>query len=88
MNATVRVYFHSSSKKYNRVECWGPLKDAAKVAHNYNNIIFYSFVLKKHSGFSTWIKNENEISRLNLLDKMPLFYSILCAKLTSSRVFV
>ncbi|WMV26506.1 hypothetical protein MTR67_019891 [Solanum verrucosum] len=30
MNATVRVYFHSSSKKYNRVECWGPLKDAAK----------------------------------------------------------
>ncbi|XP_019250694.1 PREDICTED: protein STAY-GREEN LIKE, chloroplastic-like [Nicotiana attenuata] len=30
MNAIVRVYFHSSSKKYNRVECWGPLKDAAK----------------------------------------------------------
>ncbi|XP_059630613.1 magnesium dechelatase SGRL, chloroplastic isoform X2 [Cornus florida] len=30
MDAIVRVYFHSSSKKYNRVECWGPLKDAAK----------------------------------------------------------
>ncbi|KVH88075.1 Staygreen protein [Cynara cardunculus var. scolymus] len=30
MDAFVRVFFHSSSKKYNRVECWGPLKDAAK----------------------------------------------------------
>ncbi|KAL0351550.1 UNVERIFIED_CONTAM: Magnesium dechelatase SGRL, chloroplastic [Sesamum calycinum] len=29
MDALVRVYFHSSSKKYNRMECWGPLKDAA-----------------------------------------------------------
>ncbi|KAK4433728.1 Magnesium dechelatase SGRL, chloroplastic [Sesamum alatum] len=29
MDAIVRVFFHSSSKKYNRVECWGPLKDAA-----------------------------------------------------------
>ncbi|KAL0365921.1 UNVERIFIED_CONTAM: Magnesium dechelatase SGRL, chloroplastic [Sesamum radiatum] len=28
MDAIVRVFFHSSSKKYNRVECWGPLKDA------------------------------------------------------------
>lgn len=31
MNALVRVYFHSSSKIYNRMECWGPLKDAAEV---------------------------------------------------------
>ncbi|KAK3008871.1 hypothetical protein RJ639_014827 [Escallonia herrerae] len=31
MDALVRVYFHSSSNKYNRVECWGPLKDAAQV---------------------------------------------------------
>lgn len=31
MTAPVRVYFHSSSKKYNRVESWGPLKDAAQV---------------------------------------------------------
>lgn len=30
MDAAVRVYFHSSSKKYNRLECWGPLKDAAQ----------------------------------------------------------
>ncbi|KAL8134355.1 magnesium dechelatase SGRL, chloroplastic-like isoform X1 [Apium graveolens] len=30
MNASVRVYFHSSSKKYNRIESWGPLKDAAQ----------------------------------------------------------
>ncbi|KAI3821410.1 hypothetical protein L1987_08978 [Smallanthus sonchifolius] len=29
MDAFVRVFFHSSSWKYNRVECWGPLKDAA-----------------------------------------------------------
>ncbi|KAJ7965466.1 protein STAY-GREEN LIKE, chloroplastic [Quillaja saponaria] len=27
-HAIVRVYFHSSSKKYNRTECWGPLNDA------------------------------------------------------------
>lgn len=31
MDALVRVYFHSSSNKYNRMECWGPLKDAALV---------------------------------------------------------
>lgn len=30
MESMVRVYFHSSSAKYNRVECWGPLKDAAQ----------------------------------------------------------
>ncbi|RWV89858.1 hypothetical protein BHE74_00054350 [Ensete ventricosum] len=30
MEAKVWVYFHSSSKKYNRVECWGPLKDASQ----------------------------------------------------------
>lgn len=33
MDAYVWVYFHSSTPKYNRIECWGPLKDAAKV-HN------------------------------------------------------
>jgi hypothetical protein len=31
LDALVRVYFHSSSPKYNRTECWGPLKDAAEV---------------------------------------------------------
>ncbi|OVA02166.1 Staygreen protein [Macleaya cordata] len=30
MDALVWVYFHSSSKKYNRVECWGALKGAAQ----------------------------------------------------------
>ncbi|KAK9270534.1 hypothetical protein L1049_026115 [Liquidambar formosana] len=30
LDALVWVYFHSSSKKYNRMECWGPLKDAAE----------------------------------------------------------
>ncbi|KAK6938347.1 Staygreen protein [Dillenia turbinata] len=30
MDAIVRVYFHSGLQKYNRVECWGPLKDAAE----------------------------------------------------------
>ncbi|CAN1268516.1 Magnesium dechelatase SGRL, chloroplastic [Linum perenne] len=31
LDASVRVYFHSSSPKYNRIESWGPLKDAAEV---------------------------------------------------------
>lgn len=39
MNAIVRVYFHSSSKVYNRMECWGPLKDVAEV--KISNILFY-----------------------------------------------
>lgn len=40
MNALVRVYFHSSSKKYNRVESWGPLKDAAQVyIHTHRHIV-------------------------------------------------
>ncbi|XP_062159542.1 magnesium dechelatase SGRL, chloroplastic [Alnus glutinosa] len=30
LDALVRVYFHSSSPKYNRTECWGPLKNAAE----------------------------------------------------------
>ncbi|CAF1949767.1 unnamed protein product [Brassica oleracea var. botrytis] len=30
MDAYVWVYFHSSTPKYNRIECWGPLKYAAK----------------------------------------------------------
>ncbi|KAK9274053.1 hypothetical protein L1049_018867 [Liquidambar formosana] len=30
LDALVWAYFHSSSKKYNRMECWGPLKDAAE----------------------------------------------------------
>ncbi|KAE8100506.1 hypothetical protein FH972_018402 [Carpinus fangiana] len=30
LDALVRVYFHSSSPKYNRTESWGPLKNAAE----------------------------------------------------------
>ncbi|OEL31637.1 Protein STAY-GREEN LIKE, chloroplastic [Dichanthelium oligosanthes] len=30
MEAKVWVHFHSSSRKYNRIECWGPLKEATK----------------------------------------------------------
>lgn len=30
LDSLVRVYFHSSLPKYNRMECWGPLKDAAE----------------------------------------------------------
>ncbi|ONK56246.1 uncharacterized protein A4U43_C10F5620 [Asparagus officinalis] len=30
MEAVVFVYFHSNSKKYNKVECWGPLKEATQ----------------------------------------------------------
>ncbi|WOL03575.1 hypothetical protein Cni_G12295 [Canna indica] len=36
LEAKVWVYFHSKSKKYNRLECWGPLKDAMQIgAANY-----------------------------------------------------
>ena len=30
MEAKVWVHFHSSSRKYNRMECWGPLREATK----------------------------------------------------------
>jgi magnesium dechelatase len=30
--ATVWVYFHSNLPRFNRVECWGPLRDAAAPA--------------------------------------------------------
>ncbi|RCV14723.1 hypothetical protein SETIT_3G001500v2 [Setaria italica] len=30
MDAKVWVHFHSSSRKYNRIECWGPLREATK----------------------------------------------------------
>ncbi|XP_023551158.1 protein STAY-GREEN LIKE, chloroplastic-like [Cucurbita pepo subsp. pepo] len=35
LDALVRVYFHSSSPKYNRLECWGPLKDAVLGRHHH-----------------------------------------------------
>ncbi|KAH7519727.1 hypothetical protein FEM48_Zijuj08G0068000 [Ziziphus jujuba var. spinosa] len=30
LDCLVRVYFHSSLPKYNRMECWGPLRDAVE----------------------------------------------------------
>ncbi|KAF3440143.1 hypothetical protein FNV43_RR18421 [Rhamnella rubrinervis] len=30
LDSLVRVYFHSSLPKYNRMECWGPLRDAVE----------------------------------------------------------
>ncbi|CAN8302679.1 unnamed protein product [Cochlearia groenlandica] len=30
MESYVWVYFHSRTPQYNRIECWGPLKDASK----------------------------------------------------------
>ena len=45
--ALVWVYFHSNVPEFNKVECWGPLKDASSnVAHNGNN--------KKVSPISNW----------------------------------
>jgi hypothetical protein len=31
-NSLVWVYFHSNVSEYNRLECWGPLVEAAKVS--------------------------------------------------------
>ncbi|CAH2035606.1 unnamed protein product [Thlaspi arvense] len=42
MDAYVWVYFHSRSPKYNRIECWGPLKDAAKGKQKGNHQGFLS----------------------------------------------
>ncbi|KAG7648714.1 Protein STAY-GREEN LIKE [Arabidopsis thaliana] len=42
MDAYVWVYFHSSTPKYNRIECWGPLKDAAKGKQQGNHQGFLS----------------------------------------------
>ena len=32
LDSLVRVYFHSSLQKYNKMECWGPLRDAIEVS--------------------------------------------------------
>lgn len=36
MESVVWVYFHSKSHDYNKVECWGPLKDACQRMFNSN----------------------------------------------------
>jgi hypothetical protein len=41
-NAMVWVYFHSNVKEYNRVECWGPLVEAAKVLYTINPLFSFS----------------------------------------------
>ena len=33
MEAKVWVHFHSSACKYNRIECWGPLREATRRNH-------------------------------------------------------
>ncbi|EHA8586968.1 hypothetical protein COCNU_scaffold001223G000020 [Cocos nucifera] len=38
MEAKVWVYFHSKSKRYNRVECWGPLKNATQRTYNIRSV--------------------------------------------------
>ncbi|KAL7155803.1 hypothetical protein ABFS83_03G100100 [Erythranthe nasuta] len=48
MDAIVRVYFHSSFKMYNRMECWGPLKDAA-LGKGVDKINGYSSASKESS---------------------------------------
>ncbi|XP_008805855.1 magnesium dechelatase SGRL, chloroplastic-like [Phoenix dactylifera] len=38
MEAKVWVYFHSKSTRYNRVECWGPLKNATQRTYNIRSV--------------------------------------------------
>jgi len=45
LDSIVRVYFHSSSKKYNRMECWGPLKDAMEVILGSTEMSNFTFFL-------------------------------------------
>ncbi|KAL7260866.1 hypothetical protein ACSBR1_006519 [Camellia fascicularis] len=44
LDAFVRVYFHSSLKKYNRVECWGLLKDAAQTRRSNQRFVKFENV--------------------------------------------
>ncbi|XP_073098794.1 protein STAY-GREEN LIKE, chloroplastic isoform X3 [Elaeis guineensis] len=47
MEAKVWVYFHSKSKRYNRVECWGPLKNATQRTYNIRSVDFRTAVAAK-----------------------------------------
>lgn len=38
MDAKVWVHFHSSARKYNRVECWGPLGEATATGKRRRNL--------------------------------------------------
>lgn len=47
MESVVWVYFHSNSNKFNKVECWGPLKDACqRTFHTRSNGLQRSFLSK------------------------------------------
>lgn len=48
LDSIVRVYFHSSSKIYNRMECWGPLRDAMEV-------ILGNTEMSNFTIFLTWV---------------------------------
>lgn len=39
MEAKVWIHFHSRSRKYNRIECWGPLKEATRRNHNHKHLL-------------------------------------------------
>ncbi|KAJ1273632.1 hypothetical protein BS78_06G297100 [Paspalum vaginatum] len=54
MEATVWVHFHSSSRKYNRIECWGPLREAAAAA----------------AGTTTKLRNHHHLNNLLDLDEL------------------
>lgn len=41
-NSLVWVYFHSNVSEYNRVECWGPLVEAAKGEGNAKEAIHHA----------------------------------------------
>ncbi|KAF2296637.1 hypothetical protein GH714_000763 [Hevea brasiliensis] len=73
MEALVWVYFHSSSPKYNRLECWGPLKDAAKGRQGDH---FQAFITASKDGSSPakkW-RGQNPFSKLFL----PFFFEVVC----------
>ncbi|KAH1096792.1 hypothetical protein J1N35_013713 [Gossypium stocksii] len=58
MDALVCVYFHSSLPKYNRMESWGPLKDAAEVkSYPYFNAFITYHISRRCSSGSLRITN-------------------------------
>uniref|UniRef100_A0A1J3CUR9 Protein STAY-GREEN LIKE, chloroplastic n=1 Tax=Noccaea caerulescens TaxID=107243 RepID=A0A1J3CUR9_NOCCA len=77
MDAYVWVYFHSSSPKYNRIECWGPLKDASKGKQKGNHQGF----LSSNTSSRKLIQSKSIFHTLFtflLLDK--LLYILFCCK--------
>ncbi|KAE8735097.1 Protein STAY-GREEN LIKE [Hibiscus syriacus] len=55
MDAFVCVYFHSSLPKYNRMECWGSLKDAAEFS-DLNDFV-HAVTLKRWNSVSFEFKS-------------------------------